>query len=88
MPKKPKGWYHRYEIVQRLRDHPSGTPRWRWEVVHYLGRNRGASVRGFRYGGEQNLNLTDEAVIRAADCQDVTVPVYVIRDVDSKCKDD
>lgn len=82
MPRKPKGWSRRYEIVQRLCEHPSGTPRWRWKIIHYRGKY-GASILDFRSGGDfvsDTLDFTDEQIIRRAGIGDVTVPVYVIRE--------
>lgn len=76
--RKPKGWFHRYEIIRRpVTFHPDKPPRDEWCIVHHFGRNRGAGVR---YMGTGNSNLTDEQLIRASGCDSVTVPVYVIRD--------
>lgn len=75
--KKPRGWFHRYEIILRpVKFHPDRPARDEWCIVQYFGRNKGAGVK---HMGTGNPNLTDEYLIRRSGCDSVTVPVYVVR---------
>lgn len=78
MPRKPKGWYRRYEIVRRpVRFHPDRPAKDWWCIVNHFGRNKGAGVRYF--GGDPGADVSDEDLMRISGADSVTVPVYVIR---------
>jgi hypothetical protein len=78
--KRIKGWSYRYEIVRRLTEHPSGTPRMRWHIVKHHGLKRGPSTFGEIYP-DPGENISDDALKRRADVHDVTVPVVIVRHV-------
>ena len=76
--RKPKGWYHRYEIVRGpVQFRPNEPTKDRWHAVHYFGRGKGAGSRMF--DSDPGPDATDETLIRMAGADTVTVPVYVIR---------
>lgn len=78
MPRKPKGWYHRYEITWKpVRFHPRDDPKDWWVVVHYYGRNQGAGARNL--DNNPGIDADDDYLIRLAGADSVTVPVYVVR---------
>lgn len=77
--RQPKGYYHRYEIIRRpVKFHPDRPAKDWWCIVKYYGRGKGAGVTYFN--GDPGADVSDEALIKIAHCEDVTVPVYVIRD--------
>jgi hypothetical protein len=77
--RKPKGWYHRYEIVRRqVTFHPDQPAKDWWCIVKYYGRGKGAGLRYFN--GDPGANATDDTLRRIADASNVTVPVYIVRD--------
>lgn len=75
--RKPKGWYRRYELVRRLVEFIPGQPKERWAIVHYFGRDKGAGVRYL--DSDPGVNIPDNLLIKWADLDNVTVPVYVVR---------
>lgn len=76
---KPKGWYYRYELVRRpVQWRPNEPPKDWWCIVHYHGRGKSAGVRYL--DGDPGPDIADDLLIRRADLDTVTVPVYVIRD--------
>jgi hypothetical protein len=78
MPKKPKGWFHRYELIHRpVRFRPDEQARDWWCIVHYYGRGSGAGVRYLDHNC--GPDISDEDIIRRTGTDSVTVPVYVVR---------
>lgn len=79
MPRRPKGYYHRYEIVRRpVKFRPDRPAKDWWCIVKYYGRGKGAGVRYFE--NDVGPDRDDEYLIKRAGADSVTVPVYVIRD--------
>lgn len=78
MPRKPRGWYHRYELVRRpVKFHPDQPAKEWWCIVHHFGRGKGAGVRYL--DNDCGPNVSDEYIIKRTGADSVTVPVYVIR---------
>lgn len=73
--RKPKGFYHRYELVRRSVRFTDKIKKDWWCIVKYYGRNRGAGVRYLE--GDPGPDISDELLIKRARLDDVTVPVYV-----------
>lgn len=78
MARRPKGYYHRYELVRRpVRFHPDRPAKDWWCIIKYYGRGKGAGIRYFN--GDPGPDTPDESLIKIAHVEDVTVPVYVVR---------
>ena len=76
--RKPKGYTHRYELVRKpVKFHPDRPAKDWWCIVHYYGENGGAGVRYLDV--DPGIDIPDNLLIKRANLDDVTVPVYVIR---------
>ena len=77
MARKPKGYYHRYELVRRpVSFTPEITKDW-WCIVKYYGRGKGAGIR--HLDSDPGADVADDALITRAGLDSVTVPVYIVR---------
>lgn len=78
--RKPKGWFHRFELryseVRLISRSGSERIVWRWTVSRCLGRNRGMAVGA--YEGAPG-DVSDSDVMRRCRVLDVTVPVLIRR---------